>query len=40
MKIDVKGMQHAQQLMLIGEMIKPGQALKSFDAIYTNKYVK
>ncbi len=40
MKIDVKGMQHAQQLMLIGEMIKPGQELKSFDAIYTNKYVK
>ncbi len=40
MKTDVRGMQHAQQLMLIGQMIEPSQELKSFDSIYTNKYVK
>ncbi len=40
MKIDVRSMQHAQQLMVIGHMLKPGQELKSFDGIYTNKHVK
>jgi sulfonate transport system substrate-binding protein len=40
MKIDVAGMRHAQELMLVGQMIRPDQKLASFDAIYTNKYVK
>ena len=34
------GLVHAQELMLAGGMIKESEKLKSFDGIYTNKFLK
>lgn len=39
MRIDEKGVANAQELMLIGGMLKPEEKLPSFEHIYTNKYV-
>jgi hypothetical protein len=39
-KVLVEGLQHAQELMLAGQMIKDDEKLSSFDAIYTNKFTK
>jgi ABC-type nitrate/sulfonate/bicarbonate transport system substrate-binding protein len=35
-----EGLAHAQELMLIGGMIKPDEKMSSFTALYTNKYVQ
>jgi len=39
-RMDEEGWRRAQELMLIAGMIKPDEQLKSFEAIYTNKYIK
>jgi ABC-type nitrate/sulfonate/bicarbonate transport system substrate-binding protein len=39
MRISEKGLANAQELMLVGGMMKPEEKLSSFKAIYTNKYV-
>jgi hypothetical protein len=39
-KVLVAGLQHSQELMLAGGMIKEDEKLSSFDAIYTNKFTK
>jgi ABC-type nitrate/sulfonate/bicarbonate transport system substrate-binding protein len=39
-KVLVEGLQHSQELMLAGQMIKDDEKLSSFDAIYTNKFTK
>jgi ABC-type nitrate/sulfonate/bicarbonate transport system substrate-binding protein len=35
-----EGLAHAQELMVAGGMIKESEKLKSFDGIYTNKFLK
>jgi NitT/TauT family transport system substrate-binding protein len=35
-----EGLAHAQELMLIGGMIKPDEKLSSFTALYTNKFIQ
>ncbi|HEX9836003.1 MAG TPA: ABC transporter substrate-binding protein [Alphaproteobacteria bacterium] len=39
MRINEKGIANAQELMLVGGMMKPEEKLSSFKAIYTNKFV-
>jgi ABC-type nitrate/sulfonate/bicarbonate transport system substrate-binding protein len=39
-KVLIAGLQHSQELMLAGGMIKEDEKLSSFDAIYTNKFTK
>ena len=39
-KINLEGLAHAQELMIVGGMIKASQKLASFDGIYTNKYAE
>lgn len=39
-KINLAGLEHAQELMIVGGMIKESQKLASFDGIYTNKYAE
>jgi ABC-type nitrate/sulfonate/bicarbonate transport system substrate-binding protein len=39
-QMNVKGLEHAQELMLVGGMLKPDEKLKSFDPIFSNKYTK
>ena len=39
-KVIVAGLEHSQELMLAGQMIKDDEKLSSFDAIYTNKFTK
>jgi ABC-type nitrate/sulfonate/bicarbonate transport system substrate-binding protein len=39
-KVLLEGLQHSQELMLAGQMIKDDEKLSSFDAIYTNKFTK
>jgi hypothetical protein len=34
------GLKNAQELMVVGGMIKPEERLASFETIYTNAYVK
>ena len=40
MRTDEKGLANAQELMIIGGMIKPEEKLASFKDIYTNRFVK
>jgi hypothetical protein len=40
MRISDKGIANAQELMVIGGMLKPEEKLASFAEIYTNKYAK
>jgi hypothetical protein len=35
-----EGLKNAQDLMVVGGMIKEDEKLKSFAEIYTNKYIK
>ncbi|MCC6473259.1 MAG: ABC transporter substrate-binding protein [Burkholderiales bacterium] len=39
-RIDPKALQNAQQLMLVGGMLKADEKLASFEAIYTNRFAK
>lgn len=39
-KVVVAGLEHSQELMLAGQMIKDDEKLSSFDAIFTNKFTK
>ncbi len=39
-EFSTEGLMHAQELMVTGGMIKPAEKLVSFDAIYTNKFLK
>ncbi len=39
-KINLAGLSHAQELMVVGGMIKASQKLASFEGIYTNKYAE
>lgn len=39
-KINLAGLRHAQELMVVGGMIKASEQMKSFDAIYTNAYAE
>jgi hypothetical protein len=40
MKMSDQGLKNAQELMIIGGMLKAEEKLASFGEIYTNKYVK
>jgi ABC-type nitrate/sulfonate/bicarbonate transport system substrate-binding protein len=40
MRTDEKGLANAQELMIIGGMIKPEEKLASFQGLYTNRFVK
>jgi ABC-type nitrate/sulfonate/bicarbonate transport system substrate-binding protein len=35
-----EGLAHAQELMLLGGMIKPDEKVADFSAMYTNKFIK
>ena len=39
-KFTDEGLEHVQELMIVGGMIKEEEKLKSFAEIYTNKYIK
>jgi len=39
-KVIPAGLEHSQELMLAGQMIKDDEKMSSFDSIYTNKFTK